>query len=231
MVNGEAAADTFTITGTGGPANLTVDGGGPTAFNGGDNVDIFTGAAAVVGVTFGTDLSSGEVADNVAGNVHFLGTETLNLTGIGATALTVDGTDGNDAINQNGNAITVNNSAVVNFATYPSLTISGNSGDDVISVNPTPLVGVTTSFQVTGDDPTASDKLIVNGSVGADVIGYNALGAGIGSVTITGFSHDVLLSDYRSPHDQWPGWGRHCPHRNVAIRCRLRLHLTPGKRQ
>src|SRR6202008_78075 len=114
--------DVINVSGTGGPASLTIDGAGPTAS---DTLNIATGTNAVVGVTYGVDLSTGVVSDNVAGNVAFLGVEILGLTGSGATtSLTVNGTTGNDAINQNGNTATVNKPAVVNFATYPTLTLN-----------------------------------------------------------------------------------------------------------
>jgi len=175
--------DVINVTGTGGPATLLVDGGSPTAS---DTLNIATGAAALVGVNYGTDPATGVVTDNIAGNVTFVDVEHLGLTGSGATSLTINGTNGNDAINQSGNVVTVNNGADVTFATYPTLTLNGNNGDDVINVNPLTLVGVTT-FNVNGGDPTASDKLIVNGNATANVIGYNPSDTiGAGNVTITG---------------------------------------------
>ena len=77
--------------------------------------------------------------------------------------------------------------AVVNFTTYPTVTLNGNNGDDTINVNPTTLVGVTTAFNVIGGDPTASDELIVNGTAGTDTINYTTSDTvGSGSVAITG---------------------------------------------
>ena len=114
--------DVINVSGSGGPA-LDVDGGLPTAS---DTLNVTTGANAIVSVTFGTDPSTGVVDDNVSGNVSFQGIEILGLTGSGAaTGLTVNGTNGDDAINQNGNSVTVNNGAVVNFSGYPTLTLSG----------------------------------------------------------------------------------------------------------
>ena len=159
---------------------MTVDGGGPTAS---DTLNIATGANAAVSVSFGTDPSTGVVGDSVSGNVSFLGIEILGLTGSGATSLTVNGTNGNDAINQNGNSVTVNNGAVVNFSAYPTLTLSGNNGDDTFNVFPTTLTGVT-AFNVHGGDPTASDTLIVNGTVGDDTIEYDPTDIGMGTVTV-----------------------------------------------
>src|SRR5207237_7231726 len=119
--------DTINVSGTGGPATVRVDGDQPTAS---DTLNVTTGAAANVSVTYGTDPSSGVIGDNIAGNVAFTGIEHIGLTGAGATNLTINGTNGNDAINQSGNTVTVNNGAEITFATYPALRLTGNNGDD-----------------------------------------------------------------------------------------------------
>ena len=181
LISSGTGDDTITVTGAGGPA-LTIDGGLPTAS---DTLNVSTGAAATVSVTYGTDPSSGVIGDNVAGNVSFLNTEIINLTGSGATSLTINGTTGNDAINQSGNTVTVNNGAVVNFTTYPTLTLNGNNGDDAISVAPTTLVGVTT-VNVAGGGSTAGDKVLVNGSGGTDAVAYTPTAINAGTVAITG---------------------------------------------
>jgi hypothetical protein len=101
----------------------------------------------------------------------------------------VNGTTGNDAINQNGNTITVNNAAVVNFTAYPTLTLNGNNGDDVLSIRPGSLVGVTT-LNVNGNDPTASDVVIVTGGAGVDTLTITPLTAD--SATVTGLLGPVV---------------------------------------
>lgn len=171
--------DVINVTGNGGPVSLLVDGGSPTAS---DTLNIATGAAALVGVNYGTDPSTGVMTDNVAGNVTFANIEHLGLTGAGNSTLTINGTNGNDAINQSGNVVTVNNGADVTFTTYPNLTLNGNNGDDVINVNPLTLVGVTT-FNVNGGDPTASDTVIVNGNASNNTVGINLTGPSSGNVT------------------------------------------------
>src|SRR5205823_4930990 len=126
--------------------------------------------------------SSGVIGDNVAGNVAFSGIEHIGLTGSGATSLAINGTNGNDSINQSGNVVTVNNGADVTFASYPTLTLNGNNGDDTFNVNSATLTGVTT-FNVNGGDPTASDRVVVNGTAGIDTITYLPSAADAGSVT------------------------------------------------
>lgn len=174
VVNAGLGDDLITVTGTGGPNTVAIDGNDPSAS---DTLAILTGATA--SVAFGVVPTSGSVtATN--GDVSFSNIENLNLTGSGAGTLTVNGTNGDDAINQNGNTVTVNNGSVVNFASYPTLTLAGINGDDTINVRPTTLVGVTT-FNVDGGDPTASDTLIVNATGGNDTITYapsTTIGAG-----------------------------------------------------
>ena len=81
----------------------------------------------------------------------------------------------------------MNNGAAVTFATCPTVTLNGNSGNRLtINVNPTTLVGVTTAFNVAGGDPSDNDKLVVNGSAANNVIGYNPTAINGGNVTITG---------------------------------------------
>ena len=189
--------DVINVSGSGGPASLTIDGGLPTAS---DTLNVTTGTNAIVSVTFGTDPSTGVVDDNVSGNVSFQGIEVLGLTGSGAaTSLTVNGTNGDDAINQNGNSVTVNNGAVVNFSGYPTLTLTANNGDDTFNVYPTTLPVSVTTFNVNGGDPTASDTLIVNGTAGNDTIEYNPTDIGTGTVTVnalTAVSFDTIEALY-----------------------------------
>ncbi len=170
--------DVINVTGTGGPGTVIVNGDDPSAS---DTLNIDTGTDATVDL--GADPTSG-VVTATSGNVSFTGIEDLGLTGDAAGSLTINGSNGDDAINQNGNTVTVNAGTVVTFAAYPTLTLNGASGDDTINTSPTTLAGVTT-FNVDGGDPTASDKLIVNGTAGNDTLGYNPSDTiGAGSVTV-----------------------------------------------
>ena len=91
-------------------------------------------------------------------------------TGLGS-ALTIDGTNADNAINQSGDVVTIDANTPITFSTYPTVTINGLAGDDTFNVYPTTFIGVTT-FNVNGGDPTASDKLIVNGTAGTDAFNY-----------------------------------------------------------
>ena len=175
--------DVVNVTGNG-AASLTVDGGQPSAS------DTLNVAAINATVTYGTDPSSGTVND-----ISFLGIEDIGLTGDGTGTLTVNGTNGDDAINQNGNTVTVNDGATVNFAAYPTLILNGNNGDDTFNVSSATLGGVTT-FDVNGGDPTASDTVIVNGTVGADLVIIAASAADTATVTGLGPAININSSEH-----------------------------------
>jgi hypothetical protein len=178
VVSAGTGDDTIDVTGSGGPASLTVDGGLPTAS---DTLAVTTTTATV---TYGTDPSSGTLT-TTGGPISFVGIEIISLTGDTTGTLTVNGTNGNDAINQSGNTITVNNGAVVDFTAYPTLTLNGLSGDDQFNVAPLTLTGVTT-YNVAGDDPTDGDSLIVNGSAGTNAVTITPSAVDAGSVAIGG---------------------------------------------
>ncbi len=164
VIDSGAGDDVINVTSNGGPA-LTVIGGDPTAS---DTLTVTANGDTTV--NFGSDPTSGTITtDDPA--IAFSGIEAISLTSATGSALTVNGTNGDDAINQSGNTVTVNNGATVTFASYPTLNLNGNNGDDVFNVWPTTLAGVT-AFNVDGGDPTASDKLIVNGTAGADSINF-----------------------------------------------------------
>ena len=162
---------------------LTVDGGA-------DGTLGVTTAGPATTVTPGATGDAGEVVSGTS-TVHYAGMDLVNLTGPGGAALTIDGTNGNDAIDQTGNVVTVNNDAPIDFSGggYTTLNLAALAGDDVINVNPTGalgLVGITT-FNVDGGSPTASDKVIVNGTAaGADVFAYDPTGANSANVTVNG---------------------------------------------
>src|SRR6185369_1467977 len=111
--------------------------------------------------------------------------------------LTVNGTNGDDAITQNGNQITVNNGAVVSFIAYPTLQLNGNNGDDTISTAPATLTGVST-FIIDGGDPTASDTVLVNGTTGADAVTIDTLTTS--GARITGLGPTVNVSTAEGLH-------------------------------
>ncbi len=179
VVSGDLGDDITNVTGAG-AAGLTVDGGQPSAS---DTLNVTTADATV---TYGTDPATGTVND-----ISFLGIEAIGLTGTGIGTLSVNGTNGDDAINQAGNSVTVNNGAVVTFNNYATLDLNGSNGDDTFNVAPATLAGVTT-FNVDGGNPTASDTVIVNGTAGADTVDIDGLGSD--SATVNGLGPAVNLT-------------------------------------
>ncbi len=185
-VDSHDGVDSINVSGVGGLTVLHVDGGAPASpVAAGDRLNV---TASLVIVNFGTDPSSGLLATS-GGALGFSAIESINLAGDAAGSLTINGTNGNDAINQNGNSVTVNNGAVVNFASganaYPTLTLDGKNGDDDCNIRPATLTGVT-AFNILGGDPTASDELVVNGTVAADTVNITPTAADGGTVAITG---------------------------------------------
>ena len=92
-------------------------------------------------------------------------------------ALGVDGTWGK---------VTIDAFEPIYFTNKDHLTVNAGAGSDTINLNnattPTALAAIT----INGDDPTASDTLIVNGTTASEAIGYNPTGVGAGNVTVAG---------------------------------------------
>ncbi len=104
--------------------------------------------------------------------------------------------DGNNAINYSTGfapgvgRVTIDNFEPILFGTKDHLVIDAGAGDDVINLN-NPNVPTGNSFAtlqditIIGNDPTASDKLIVNGTSGFDTINYKPSATiGAGSVQV-----------------------------------------------
>jgi hypothetical protein len=172
---GDDGDDTFTVDlstlDPGGVTTVVVDGGQPTAS---DVVNLTVTAAGTV--TQGADAQSGVAIDVADGQeLHFSGLENLNIDAAGAGTLTVRGTDDNDTFAaqpvtapqgrvwiNDGTVITFNNAA----ANFNLLTLDGRFGDDIFSVSP--INGV--PINVNGNDPSASDSLVVNGTALANTV-------------------------------------------------------------
>jgi hypothetical protein len=166
--------DVIHVTGSGGPA-LTVESAG----NG--LLDVTTPSATV---KYGPSLDIGTV-NNPGGNIAFKGIWAINLLGDSTGGLIVEGTDASNAIDQTANRVTVDERASVTFDGYATLRLKGNNGDDTISVQPTALPLGTELF-VDGGSPSASDKLIVDGSEDADAITFSPTTPDAGTVDVNG---------------------------------------------
>ncbi len=150
--------------------------------------------------TYRVGPNNGEGSDVIAGPS---GTQTIyfeNLApvfdNVAATTATVFATPSANAINytqgpgggifgtdQTG-LMTIDNQESYEFSNKTHLVIHAEAGSDEINLNnPNTPTGLT-DIAVNGDDPTASDTLIVNGTSGNDTVNYAP--TGIDSATITG---------------------------------------------
>ncbi len=100
--------------------------------------------------------------------------------------------------------VTVDNSEPINFINKDNLIIDADAGDDVINLNnpvlPTGMGGAGTTLQsitVRGQDPTASDKVIVNAfdaGPEADPNNVNVAVTAVGAATVTGTGLDTVAN-------------------------------------
>jgi hypothetical protein len=175
--------DLIDVSGAGG-SPLTVVGGDPTGLPGHDTVQVNFANVGMVTVDPGATPDAGFIhGPTAAEDIAFEQLEALYLVGVGDSTLVVYGTAGDDSITQLGNAVSVNDRAVVGFQDFPTLTLAALPGDDTVSVTPTTLAGVTT-LNVVGGEPTASDELIVNGTDGNDNIIFTPTDPDTGSVAV-----------------------------------------------
>lgn len=187
-------ADTINVTGSGGPAVLSVDGGSDATS---DTLTVTTTANLTTTVTPGSTPDSGSVS-NTDGTVNFVGIEALTINGQAGAgdALVILGTHDNDtfALQRLGgaNRVWLNNRAVVTFNdAIETITLNGRFGSDAFSVHPATLVGVTT-VNVIGGDPTASDSVVITGTAGPDAV--NVTPTASDAATITGLGPVVNLT-------------------------------------
>ena len=194
----------------------------PITFDGGpgsDLVDVFGAPpTAVDEVIFSPGPAIGEGRmryENAANaslmNVDFANTETAADL-VTAATMTVNGTDGANAISytgpQNigaGGRVAVDNLNPLEFSNKTNLVISGLGGGDTINLNnQTTPPGLTGTITVNGGDPTGSDTLIVNGIPGGlDNLRYLPTSVGAGrvindnqpqpNVLFTGLEHLTLV--------------------------------------
>src|SRR5262249_10280797 len=153
-----------------------------------DTLAITMSTTGVTQVAPGATPDAG-VVGSPDGATTFSGIEFLNVFGTvgGANILIVNGTNGNDSIALQHfglDRVFVNDRAPVGFGNSPTVTLPGRFGDDRFSITPVGLSPVVTAINVNGNDPTASDTLIVNGTPGTDMINYAPTAADMGTVTV-----------------------------------------------
>ncbi|NLF09693.1 MAG: hypothetical protein GX594_17185, partial [Pirellulaceae bacterium] len=181
-VNGTALIDTLiTFDGGTGSDLLTVTGTSTT------NVSTVT-------YTPGTQIDAGRLVYNASAMIiDFLNLEPV-VELVVADELIVNGTNADNAINYSQSdmdadwgKVSVDGFEPIHFANKEELTLNALAGDDVISLTNTTTPGVAqllTAINVTGNDPTASDRVIVSGSAGDDTITYRPTAIDAGTVQV-----------------------------------------------
>ena len=109
-----------------------------------------------------------------------------------AGPLTVQGTNGNDAIAYraptivtNQGLVSINNLETIEFGSKTSLTINTLNGTDAVSLNNTTAQTGLTSITVNGGDSSSGDTLTVTGTTGTDTVAYTPTGVGSGNVVFS----------------------------------------------
>ncbi len=188
---GLAGDDTFNVLPGASGTILNIDGGAPT-FNPllSDRVIIDAPAnpANQVSIQAGPTSDSGSIVANLAGApraaVNFSRIEGITVNNSGAAG--VVGNNGNNQITVAGTGAsaftaTVDGGPTLQFNAVTSLQINAQAGNDEVAVTVGALA--ITSINVSGGDPTASDKLVVVGTPGVDTVVFTPLTASSGSLT------------------------------------------------
>jgi len=190
-VNGGTGDDNLTVDSTNGPITVPIEYDGGT----GQNTLTFKGGAATGDVySPGPGVGAGRNQLTFAGGVETVDfTDLTPVSDLVAGPLTVDGTNGNDAITAGAspNLVSVNNLETITFANKTRLTLNGQAGDDTFNITPTniTLTGGAQSIIVNGT-AGANDTVTVNGRMQVvgkppDAIDYSPqFLPGIGTVTV-----------------------------------------------
>ncbi len=197
------------------PMSTSTDGVAPDPPMGEDGTGelILTGSSAAGSPTITSDVyrpgpTPGDGTDVITdsnGNVQYVYFTELTpvYDSVPAATLTANGTNAANAINYiegndtSGNPntawgqVTVDNQEAMNFTNKDHLIINGLAGDDQTNLNnPDRPTGTTAGglkdITVNGNDPTASDTLIANGTTGADNINFTPTAADGGGITGAG---------------------------------------------
>ncbi len=187
-----AGFSTFNLELLGGNDTLdaTMAAGFTLDFDGGDGNDLLlaTDPAGTTDVYYtpGSDVGSGRIQydDPAAAAIDFRGLEPVQLVGAAATlnvgsvlpATPPSPLNADNTINftngpgfgtfTNTGLISVDAYETIEFGGYATLDIDAGAGSDVININNLATPDVLTDLNVNGQDPTASDTLIVNAIAG-----------------------------------------------------------------
>ncbi|MCI0360198.1 MAG: hypothetical protein L0211_17105 [Planctomycetaceae bacterium] len=183
--DGGAGADQLVVIGT--PLNVA---GAPDPF---DNVNYTPGPIGNLGRLEYLDGGLREML------IDFVNLEPV-LDLVPAAILTVNGTNANNAINYTGGGtvanglVSVDAFETIEFSNKVRLILNGLAGSDAINLNnpntPTGLIGIT----VNGGDPTASDTVVVNGTVGVDTIVFTPTAPDAGTVLVNALPLIILAT-------------------------------------
>jgi Ca2+-binding RTX toxin-like protein len=129
-----------------------------------------------------------------------------------AGLLIVNGTNADNAISYTTGSVAANGLVSVDgfetieFSNKAILTINGLAGDDTISLNnPIMPIGLA-QIEVSGGEPTASDRVVLNGTSGADVVTFQTTGTSSASVTGAG-PVLIALQEVEEAHYNGQGGG------------------------
>ena len=189
------------------PGTLTINA------TGADNAISYTGSMLLGPITGGAGYANGTYLNvPLTGGAGSGATANIVVTGGAVTAVTLVNAGSGYAVGNSLSAsaanlggagsgfsvsvtaltgkIAVDGFEVYEFANKTALTINAQGGDDTINLNNPGTPTGLTSITVDGGDPTASDKLIVNGTAGDDTISYmpDAVDPAAGTVVVNGVS-------------------------------------------
>lgn len=173
-IQGREGDDRFIVTGSGGPASLTVDGGDSIA-----DLLLVTHGAPDADVRFSSAPGSGSVQTQGPA-VGFVGVEEVDLEGDGTGTATIHGSDAADTILQTGDRVTVGAGKTVTYGRYPTLVLDGAAGADEAIVDPADAPGVTLLRSSGGS--SGPDSLTVRGTDLSETLTYRPTGPEAGEV-------------------------------------------------
>jgi hypothetical protein len=217
-VSGGAGTDTLTVDSSAGAVTTPIvyDGG-----TGSDSLVLSGGTATSDTYTPGPLPGSGTDTLVIGGNIESV--QFVNLTPVFDSVggpLTVNGTNGDDAINYaEGNdatnapntawgQVSVNSAEPINFTNKTGVTINALAGTDTINLNNANVpAGLTGTIAVNGGDPNATDTLIAHSegrnlvleptAQGAGTVTY--FGGGFPNTPFTGIGHLSLVDTLNNP--------------------------------
>ncbi len=201
-INGGAGNDVLSVLSTTAPVTIPITFDGGTGRN---SLELSSGGPAGLAATSDTYTPGPQIGSGTDTLVFAGGTEVVNFLNLApvldivpSAVQVVNGTPAANAINYTNagssgdGLITIDNQESIEFANKTNLTLNGQAGDDTINLNYQPFtigsgpqvpVGLT-SITVDAGDPTASDKLIVNGvSAELDNLVVTPTGPNAGNVT------------------------------------------------